>query len=80
VAALAPGAFALATTEFIPLGLVQHVSAEFSVALGSAGLMVLVPGLVAAAAAPLAVVVAGQLSRKPFVLTLAAVLLASNVS
>jgi predicted MFS family arabinose efflux permease len=79
VAALAPGAFALATTEFIPLGLIQPVAREFTISLGSAGLMILVPGLVAAIAAPLAVIGAGRLPRKTFVLTLGAVLLAANL-
>lgn len=79
VATLAPGAFALAASEFIPLGLVQPVAQEFSISLGAAGWMVLVPGLVAAIAAPLAVIGAGRLPRKTYVLVLAAILLVSNV-
>jgi predicted MFS family arabinose efflux permease len=78
VAALAPGAFALATTEFLPLGLVPVVSSHLHVSLGTAGLMVLVPGLVAAAAAPIVVVGTSRIPRRLLVLSLSFTLLLSN--
>ncbi|MCE7002021.1 MFS transporter [Kibdelosporangium philippinense] len=44
--------FALVTTEFLPLALLPRISADIGVTTGQTGLMVKVPGLTAASAAP----------------------------
>ena len=55
---LAPGAAIIVTTEFTPVGL-PDVAGDLDVSLGAAGLMILVPGMSAAVAAPLVILGAG---------------------
>jgi predicted MFS family arabinose efflux permease len=78
VFSLALGAALLVTTEFIPVGFLPSVASELNVTLGAAGLMVLVPGLSAAVAAPLIIVVAGRLDRRYLIVALGALVLLSN--
>lgn len=75
---LALGAAAIVTTEFIPVGFLPNVAAALHVSLGTAGLMVLVPGLSAAIAAPLVIVGAAGLDRRHLVVALGCLVLASN--
>lgn len=79
VFAVAISAFAFVTTEFLPVGLLPHIAADFHVSMGAAGLMVTIPGIVAALAAPGAVLAAGRINRRYVFLFLTACLLASNV-
>ncbi|MFD7962029.1 MFS transporter [Streptomyces zaomyceticus] len=53
VAAVALGIFTVMTAELLPVGLLTPAAADLSVSEGTAALMVTVPGLVAALAAPL---------------------------
>jgi predicted MFS family arabinose efflux permease len=62
IGAVALGVFALMTSELLPVGLLTPVAAGLGVPPGTAGLMVTVPGLVAALAAPLTVVVAAPVT------------------
>jgi predicted MFS family arabinose efflux permease len=78
VFSLALGAAIIVTTEFIPVGFLPNVSQELGVSLGTAGLMVLVPGLSAAIAAPLVIVGAGRLDRRLLILMLGILVLLSN--
>ncbi|GGN64837.1 MFS transporter [Actinoplanes lobatus] len=64
VAAVTLGIFALMTSELLPVGLLTPVGAALGVAEGVAGLMVTVPGLVAAVSAPLVTVATGRLDRR----------------
>jgi len=64
VAAVTLGTFTLVTNEFIPVGLLTNIAGDMRVSLGVAGTTVTVPGLVAAAAAPLVTVAVGQLDRR----------------
>ncbi len=78
VAAVALGAFVIVTTEFLPVGFLPRIAGSLHVSLGLAGLMVLVPGLSAAAAAPLLFAGAGQANRRTVILALDLLVLVSN--
>ncbi|WP_144141550.1 MFS transporter [Paraburkholderia sp. BCC1884] len=79
VVAVAIGAFAFVTTEFLPVGLLPRVAADLGVSPGTAGLMVTVPGIIAAISAPGLMIVAGRMDRRRVFLLLTALLLASNL-
>ncbi|HZZ11312.1 MAG TPA: MFS transporter [Paraburkholderia sp.] len=79
VLAVAIGAFAFVTTEFLPVGLLPRIAAELGVLPGTAGLMVTVPGVIAAISAPGLMLVAGRMDRRRVFLLLTALLLASNL-
>jgi len=64
VVAVTLGTFTLVTNEFIPVGLLTNIAKDMHVSLGVAGTTVTVPGLVAAAAAPLITVAVGNLDRR----------------
>ena len=64
VGAVTLGTFTLVTNEFLPVGLLTSIAAELHVPVGVAGTTVTVPGLVAAAAAPLVTVAVGNLDRR----------------
>ncbi|XUW90665.1 MFS transporter [Burkholderia sp. M6-3] len=79
VVAVAIGAFAFVTTEFLPVGLLPRIAADLGVSAGTAGLMVTVPGVIAAISAPGLMLVAGRMDRRLVFLLLTALLLASNL-
>ena len=79
VVAVAIGAFAFVTTEFLPVGLLPRIAADLGVMPGTAGLMVTVPGVIAAISAPGLMLVAGRMDRRRVFLLLTALLLASNL-
>lgn len=78
VISLALGAAVIVTTEFIPVGFLPNVANDLNVTLGAAGLMVLVPGLSAAVAAPLVIVGAGRLDRRLLIVILGILVVLSN--
>src|SRR4051812_5605433 len=80
VLSVALGAFVVVTSEFLPIGLLTHISAGLHVSDGVAGLMVTIPGLVAAVAAPVMTILAGRLDRRSVVLALIALLAISNLT
>ena len=53
VVAIALGSFALVFSEVIPVGLLGDISGHLRVSIGTGGLMVVVPAVAAAVAAPL---------------------------
>lgn len=73
------GAFVVVTSEFLPIGLLTQISAGLHVSDGVAGLMVTIPGLVAAIAAPVMTIGAGRVDRRILVLALIALLVASDL-
>jgi predicted MFS family arabinose efflux permease len=79
VAAVALGVFVVMTSEVLPVGLLTPIGSELGVSAGTAGLMVTVPGLVAAAAAPLAVVFTRRLDRRLVLIGLAVLVAGANV-
>jgi predicted MFS family arabinose efflux permease len=78
VTSVALGAFVIVTTEFIPVGFLPRIATSLDVSLGAAGLMVLVPGLSAAIAAPLIFVRAGQIDRRKLIAGLGGLVVLSN--
>jgi predicted MFS family arabinose efflux permease len=79
VISIAIGAFALVTTEFLPVGLLPAIAAELGVTEGVAGMMVTGPGLVAALAAVLVTVGIGKTDRRYVLWGLTATMLVSNL-
>ncbi|HTF10978.1 MAG TPA: MFS transporter, partial [Asanoa sp.] len=78
VLVLAFAAGIIVTTEFLPVGFLPLVAGELHVSLGTAGLMVLVPGLSAAVAAPLVIVAARRLDRRPMIIGLGVLVVLAN--
>ncbi len=64
ILSVAVGAFALVTSEFLPVGVLNDVAADLGISAGHAGLMVTLPGIMAALAAPLLSVSIGALDRR----------------
>lgn len=79
VGSIAVGTFVMVTTEFLPVGLLTDIARGLNVSDGTAGLMVTMPGVLAAFAAPALTVAAGRLDRRTVVLSLTALLLVSNL-
>ncbi|WP_174021887.1 MFS transporter (plasmid) [Agrobacterium fabrum] len=78
VASVGIGAFALVTTEFLPVGLLPLISADLGVSEGTAGLMVTIPGFLAAIAAPMTLGFAARFDRKRVLVALLMLLVVSN--
>ncbi|GHG20580.1 MFS transporter [Streptomyces zaomyceticus] len=70
VAAVALGVFTVMTAELLPVGLLTPAAADLSVSEGAAALMVTVPGLVAALAAPLVTARAAGADRRALLVAL----------
>jgi predicted MFS family arabinose efflux permease len=79
VASVGVGAFALVTTEFLPVGLLPQIATELGVTEGQAGLMVTTPGVLAAISAPLTIAFAGRFDRRRVLISLLSLLVISNV-
>ncbi|THV24350.1 MFS transporter [Glycomyces paridis] len=67
------------TSEVLPVGLLTPIGSALGVSAGTAGLMVTVPGLVAAVAAPLAVVFTRRLDRRLVLVGLAVLVAGANI-
>ena len=76
---VAIGAFALVTSEFLPVGLLSSVAADLHVSVGTAGLMVTAPGIIAAFAAPLVTVSVGKLDRRILLCLLTLLMVIANL-
>ncbi|MCE7082696.1 MFS transporter [Streptomyces sp. ST2-7A] len=79
VVSVAVGIFALMTSELLPVGLLTPVGSDLGVSTGTAGLMVTVPGIVAALSAPLITVLAGRIDRRIVLCGLIGVMGAANL-
>lgn len=79
VGSIAVGTFAMVTTEFLPIGLLTPIATGLQVSEGTAGLMVTIPGVLAALAGPALIVASGRLDRRVVMLALTALLVVSNV-
>ncbi|MEU2022426.1 MFS transporter [Streptomyces sp. NPDC016469] len=64
VGALTLALFAIVTSEILPIGLLTPIGAEFGVADGTAGLMMTMPGLLAAVAAPTVTLATARVDRR----------------
>lgn len=79
VFSVAVASFALVTTEFLPVGLLSAIAHELGVSVGAAGLMISLPGAMAALAAPVLTVVSKTLDRRILLLAMTACLIVSDV-
>ncbi|WP_397452238.1 MFS transporter [Pseudomonas sp. NA-150] len=79
VVSVAVGAFAFVTTEYLPVGVLPQIANDLHISDGTAGLMVTVPGILAAISAPAMMFGAGRLDRRFILLALSVLLLASNL-
>lgn len=79
VVAIALGSFALVFSELIPVGMLADISGHLHVSLGTGGLMVVVPAVTAAVAAPVLTLVSARLERRSVLVGLSALVLISNV-
>lgn len=79
VGSIAVGTFAMVTTEFLPIGLLTDIGSGLQVSDGTAGLMVTMPGVLAAFAGPALIVASGRLDRRTVMVALTALLVASNL-
>ncbi|MFM0016015.1 MFS transporter [Paraburkholderia sediminicola] len=79
VLSVALSAAVFCSTEFLPVGLLRYISEGLGVSEGQAGLMVSVPGLLAALAAPLLTVLVGRHDRRHILCALGLLLAASNL-
>lgn len=78
VTSIGVGAFALVTTEFLPVGLLPLIAADLGISEGTAGLMVTTPGFLAAIAAPITLGFAARFDRKRVLVALLMLLVVSN--
>ncbi len=79
VASIAAGTFLLVTTEFLPIGLLSPLAAGLHVSEGVAGLSVTAPGFIAAIAAPVLALLAGDIDRRIVVIALTVSIIVSNL-
>ncbi|GAA2778866.1 MFS transporter [Saccharopolyspora taberi] len=78
---MAVGIFSMVTAEQLPVGLLTPISEQLGTSAGRTGLLVTVPGIVAAIAAPVIPVAVGKLDRRVLLVSLMALMtLASLVS
>lgn len=78
VVSVSIGAFALVTSEFLPVGLLPQIARDLHITDGEAGLMVTMPGFLAAVAALLTPVITARRDRRSVLLALLGLLAASN--
>ncbi|GAA4105124.1 MFS transporter [Actinomadura miaoliensis] len=78
VGAVAAGTFTVITTEMLPVGLLTSVAATLGVSEGTAGLTVMLPGVVAALAAPVLASATARVDRRIVLCGLMALLAVAN--
>ena len=79
ILSVAVGAFALVTSEFLPVGVLNDVAADLGISAGHAGLMVTLPGIMAAIAAPLLSVIIGAMDRRYLLIGLTLIMIIANL-
>jgi predicted MFS family arabinose efflux permease len=78
ILSVAIGAFALVTSEFLPVGVLNDVAKDLAISSGQAGLMVTLPGITAALAAVLLSVGIGAMDRRKLLIFLTLVMVLAN--
>ncbi|MEU0103482.1 MFS transporter [Streptomyces sp. NPDC006267] len=58
------GIFSIVTTEILPIGLLTSIGSSFTISDGMAGLMMTMPGFLAAVSAPVVTVATGRVDRR----------------
>jgi predicted MFS family arabinose efflux permease len=79
VVAIALGTFALVFSELVPVGLLADISGHLHVSVGTGGLMVVVPAVAAAVAAPVLTLCSARLERRAVLVGLSTLVLVSDV-
>ncbi|MFI6642925.1 MFS transporter [Streptomyces sp. NPDC050504] len=72
------GIFTIVTTEILPIGLLTRIGSSFTVTDGAAGLMMTMPGFLAAASAPVVTAATARVDRRLVLCVLTALLAAAN--
>jgi predicted MFS family arabinose efflux permease len=72
------GIFAIVTTEIMPIGLLTLIGSSFTISDGTAGLMMTMPGYLAAISAPVATVATARVDRRLMLCTFMALLAIAN--
>jgi predicted MFS family arabinose efflux permease len=80
VLSVALSAFFFVTTEFLPIGLLPQIAADTGVSIGTAGLIVTMPGLIGAFSAPLVLLIAGQMDRRFLLIGLMVTMVVANLA
>jgi predicted MFS family arabinose efflux permease len=78
--AIAIGTFVMVTSEFLPIGLLGAMAKDTGVSTGHAGLMVTIPGMVAALAAPALTLSVGRLDRRWLLLVLTGLIVLADLT
>ena len=76
--AVSIAAFALVTSEFLPIGVLNSVASDLNISTGTAGLIITLPGVMAAFAAPLLPVAMKQLDRRYVLILLTFIMVIAN--
>lgn len=71
-------AFVLVTSEFLPIGVLPAIAQDLNVSIGTAGLVITLPGIMGAFAAPLLSVWIGSLDRRHVLIFLTGVMVCAN--
>jgi predicted MFS family arabinose efflux permease len=79
VIAVTTGIFAIVTAEILPIGLLTAIGSSFTVSDGTAGLMMTMPGYLAAVAAPTVTVATARIDRRLMLCALVLLLALANV-
>src|SRR3954453_15133754 len=58
------GIFSIVTTEILPIGLLTSIGSSFTISDGTAGLMMTMPGYLAAVSAPMITVATARIDRR----------------
>ncbi len=78
VVAVMLGIFSIVTTEILPIGLLTKIGASFTISDGMAGLMMTMPGFLAAIAAPVVTVATARIDRRLMLCAFMVLLAAAN--
>ncbi|WP_181795844.1 MFS transporter [Streptomyces sp. WELS2] len=79
VVAVMLGIFSIVTTEILPIGLLTKIGASFTISDGMAGLMMTMPGFLAAIAAPVVTVATARIDRRLMLCAFMVLLAAANL-
>ncbi|MBL1078505.1 MFS transporter [Nocardia sp. 2] len=76
---LSLGIFVIVTAEILPIGLLPEIGAEFGVSHGTTGLLMTLPGILAAVSAPLVTIATSRVDRRIMLVALLITLVVANL-
>lgn len=80
VTSVALVSFILVLSEFLPIGLLTDIGGSLKVSTGTTGLLIVIPGLVAAITAPFLTIISGRLDRRWVLIGLACLIAVSDAA